>query len=78
MSFVLRTAPATMFKTRQVDEVRDELKEALAAFKDATLRLDLAWEQHGNGDAIADYPECLPSFEEFACSVQAMEVRDDA
>jgi hypothetical protein len=59
-------------------KVRDELKEALAAFKDATLRLDLAWERHGNGDAIADYPECLPSFDEFSCYVQAMEVRDDA
>ena len=52
------------------------LVAALEAFKTATADLDRIWSGADlTGDEIANYPACLPSFDEFAASVAEMSVR---
>lgn len=56
---------------------RDQFAEALAGFKSATAHLQWCWE-HGEiePDIFGEtYPECMPSFDEFAHEVLGMELR---
>lgn len=48
-----------------------EFDSALAAFTTATLRLrDVMMKDHTGDFFAANYPPCLPSFDEFAAQVQ--------
>ena len=49
---------------------------ALAQFKHATAELDAAWNDIP-GDGLQGYPSYLPSFDEFALEVAAMEFIPD-
>lgn len=52
-----------------------ELAKALEDFKTATAALDRIWSNGDfRGDEIANYPKCLPSFDEFAFDVAEMTV----
>lgn len=55
----------------------NEFSEALDAFKAATAALDAAWVADENGDVpdVDGYPDCLPSFDEFALEVRGMQAR---
>lgn len=49
----------------------NDFTRALADFKSATLALAAEWESQP-GDVIENYPEYLPSFDEFAHDVTVM------
>lgn len=53
------------------------LTEALEAFKIASGRLLTAWD-HCPGDAVAEYPRFMPSFDEAALAFAQMRVRPSA
>ena len=57
------------------DLTRRRLGAALAIFKESARELDLAWEQHRDGDALEGYPSYLPSFEEFTADLQSVRLR---
>lgn len=61
---------------KPIDVTAVNLRHALYTFQQATLALSIAWESV-SGDAIGDYPDYLPSFDEFAHDVQAMYVKPD-
>lgn len=52
---------------------KEALEQALEEFKRATAELCATWGAYA-GDAIGNYPTCLPSFDEFDAQVQRMEV----
>jgi hypothetical protein len=55
----------------------NEFHNALVKFQNAASSLLEVWEpdQAGDGDAVENYPEYLPSFEEFVADVHAMIMR---
>jgi len=51
-----------------------EFETRLQEFKDAALDLSKAWEADGSKD-VENYPDYLPSFDEFCYDVLALEVQ---
>lgn len=62
--------------TTPTTEQREQFAQALAQFQNAAATLSARW-QFMPGDAVADYPAFMPSFDEAALAFDAMSVADD-